>query len=231
MFQSSSSPKAGCYRRQKLIKGMVAGFNPHPARRLDAMVITPKAGWVNYCFNPHPARRLDAISSSKSSTLYKSVSILIQPEGWMLYYLINYPLFYLLFQSSSSPKAGCYPCRGRSTPPHQMFQSSSSPKAGCYASCTIPLTKSFLFQSSSSPKAGCYGTDCKANRLLQSFNPHPARRLDAMIAILMPFMAALCFNPHPARRLDAMLLSAESKHFFNVFQSSSSPKAGCYDGQ
>ncbi len=59
-FQSSSSPKAGCYIPHQQIKKWGDGFNPHPARRLDATVYTVKTG--------RP----------------KTVSILIQPEGWML---------------------------------------------------------------------------------------------------------------------------------------------------
>ena len=60
MFQSSSSPKAGCYRCSVKFIGYVPGFNPHPARRLDAMIV---------------AHYKDGILG---------VSILIQPEGWML---------------------------------------------------------------------------------------------------------------------------------------------------
>ena len=36
------------------------------------------------------------------------VSILIQPEGWMLFIPILYWCTQARFQSSSSPKAGCY---------------------------------------------------------------------------------------------------------------------------
>ena len=109
LFQSSSSPKAGCYRNFIRTKVIRTCFNPHPARRLDAMICkeiiwwvinlfqsssSPKAGCytTGYVksvvaasgFNPHPARRLDAISKIECIYSYTDVSILIQPEGWML---------------------------------------------------------------------------------------------------------------------------------------------------
>ena len=154
-----------------------------------------------------------------------------------------------------------------------MFQSSSSPKAGCYLLASALISAHLPFQSSSSPKAGCYAQQ-RRSRLCQHvsiliqpegwmllegwckmiwyirFNPHPARRLDAIRfhdgvrhhhhvsiliqpegwmlyykAITLPI--ATCFNPHPARRLDAISrLSTSSDALW--FQSSSSPKAGCY---
>ena len=36
------------------------------------------------------------------------VSILIQPEGWMLWTVTINSVHITVFQSSSSPKAGCY---------------------------------------------------------------------------------------------------------------------------
>ena len=59
------------------------------------------------------------------------------------------------------------------------------------------------------------------------FNPHPARRPDATsrTAATMPWIT--CFNPHPARRPDATLQQLRHRHNEDLFQSSSSPKAGC----
>ena len=107
-FQSSSGQKAGCnpsppgsFRRGRC-------FNPHPARRPDAMrhVAAPsdvpkfqsssgqKAGcnhrsrWTpqpgGRRFNPHPARRPDAILPAlRYNQRVRGVSILIRPEGRM----------------------------------------------------------------------------------------------------------------------------------------------------
>ena len=60
-------------------------------------------------FNPHPARRLDAIVYAQLTTSQTiKVSILIQPEGWMLFWKRQKESKRVRFQSSSSPKAGCY---------------------------------------------------------------------------------------------------------------------------
>ena len=132
------------------------------------------------------------------------VSILIQPEGWMQWWekLLGYIL--------------------------RLFQSSSSPKAGCNNSLKTEIVMT-MFQSSSSPKAGCNALSLQSLTICFCFNPHPARRLDAILlsnSLLLPawFQSssspkAGCndhpsgkhplaprFNPHPARRLDAMHL-------------------------
>ena len=108
------------------------------------------------------------------------VSILIQPEGWMLCDSGKDKDDAGKFQSSSSPKAGCYPLPWSAWRYQPRFQSSSSPKAGCYylLLCKFLLRQvsiliqpegwmlypkyfvadlQYKFQSSSSPKAGCYG--------------------------------------------------------------------------
>ncbi len=112
MFQSSSSPKAGCYvPGVDLLVCRFTGFNPHPARRLDATCSNQGyAAALHECFNPHPARRLDATCMP-----YLRQSVHDQ------------------FQSSSSPKAGCYDYSVFTSLCQTQFQSSSSPKAGCYA--------------------------------------------------------------------------------------------------
>ena len=83
-------------------------FNPHPTRRLDATQRAVDILLASKRFNPHPTRRLDAtlvrLAFSASAKLFQSssnpkvgcnnkatrtmldtysVSILIQPEGWM----------------------------------------------------------------------------------------------------------------------------------------------------
>ena len=108
-FNPHPSPKAGCYTFGDFRKLRQPCFNPHPARRLDAITLTVIMR-LSWRFNPHPARRLDAIRHGSGIRL-----------------------------------------------PKQSFQSSSSPKAGCYIVLDI-------FQD-----------------FFHSFNPHPARRLDAII--------------------------------------------------
>ena len=82
-FQSSSSPKAGCNLKILNIMVLISSFNPHPARRLDAILLS---------------------SCMQGKDL---VSILIQPEGWMQYGRWRRSNRWTRFQSSSSPKAGC----------------------------------------------------------------------------------------------------------------------------
>ncbi len=145
-------------------------FNPHPARRLDATAMhTVISTRYHACFNPHPARRLDATRCNPEYVsiliqpegwmllcMPNAVSILIQPEGWMLPTVqLNTVCTYYMFQSSSSPKAGCYDATVMRTRIMYQFQSSSSPKAGCYVIIAL-LSICKMFQSSSSPKAGCY---------------------------------------------------------------------------
>src|SRR5207244_1409482 len=62
------------------------------------------------------------------------VSILIQPEGWMLLAHLSYAVTSRLFQSSSNPKVGCYTWPAKRHKTSSEFQSSSNPKVGCYGS-------------------------------------------------------------------------------------------------
>ena len=179
LFQSSSSPKAGCYIDPRDNTSPYPRFNPHPARRPDATI-------------SHPLK--DAIFA---------VSILIQPEGRMLRGLHDFNLLFYWFQSSSSPKAGCY------------------------AMPSIMPRKESLFQSSSSPKAGCYTFVVKAASSAQCFNPHPARRPDATKgdgATPLNYTVSILIQPE-GRMLRQFLAVPVPR---NKFQSSSSPKAGCY---
>ena len=114
-------------------------------------------------------------------SLIHTVSILIQPEGWMLCLSFRYFVTLTMFQSSSSPKAGCY----SKNKPHGLNRDIVSiliqPEG--WMLCISWLTRMVLctFQSSSSPKAGCYVDRRCALFYLTGFNPHPARRLDAII--------------------------------------------------
>ena len=88
-------------------------FNPHPARRPDAIVAVGELCRIR-CFNPHPARRPDAIANECCLALLEvRVSILTRPEGRMQCRRGNRPsqarLTVLGFQSSPGQKAGCNP--------------------------------------------------------------------------------------------------------------------------
>ena len=210
-FQSSSSPKTGCNDSIGCNDWRCSCFNPHPARRPDATQIGSSAtiSWLK-CFNPHPARRPDATSMDARMS--------------------SCPL---LFQSSSSPKAGCnrpqprfaafefgvsilIQPEGRMQPPTKFnctlpswFQSSSSPKAGCNRVREGIRSYSPKFQSSSSPKAGC-------NWLSLTYLPSPR---DWFQSSSSPKAGcnwlSLTYLPSPR----------------DWFQSSSSPKAGCNEAR
>ena len=60
LFQSSSSPKTGCNNKSLTGNPGLSCSNPHPARRLDAMIRTDGKGFEE---------------------IY--VPILIQPDDWM----------------------------------------------------------------------------------------------------------------------------------------------------
>ena len=184
MFQSSSSPKAGCNLQ-------VPGLRQKP---------------VNVSILIQPEGRMQLLTGAEGMGTLRQVSILIQPEGRMQQCAVGleFPPTQR-FQSSSSPKAGCNcpPSRAWTAPatcfnPHparrpdatylatqlhsypttvsiliqpegrmqpvtmkasstskSRFQSSSSPKAGCNSPSVSPVRCDGLFQSSSSPKAGC----------------------------------------------------------------------------
>ena len=155
-FQSSSSPKAGCY----MIICLPVGGG-------EVSILIQPEGWM---------LSLDG----KRVFMALIVSILIQPEGWMLCSRhINWR-WSLLFQSSSSPKAGCYLYQffigalRRGFNPHPARRLDAIKANPCLG---VSVT---MFQSSSSPKAGCYKPDQPHVSSISGFNPHPARRLDAI---------------------------------------------------
>ena len=64
-----------------------------------------------------------------------------------------------------------------------------------------------------------------------SFNPHPTRRPGATWRIVgrvfVSNFSYLSFNPHPTRRPGATRVKRPISYFFNWFQSSPDPEAGC----
>ena len=88
MFQSSTAPKDGCYHRAR-VQGAgalhVSILNRPEGRLLRDMDV--ERGGNRICFNPQPPRRTAATRDA-------------------IDYIIHY-----LFQSSTAPKDGCYPCQ------------------------------------------------------------------------------------------------------------------------
>ena len=107
-FQSSPGQKAGCNCR----------FQQLP--------------WPRRCFNPHPARRPDAIRPVRHRQHVAGVSILTRPEGRMQYASWLAMIRLKAFQSSPGQKAGCNRRADvQRHKPHHRFQSSPGQKAGC----------------------------------------------------------------------------------------------------
>ena len=193
-FQSSSGQKAGCNAAQ--LRGR--SWSSFPTR--VSILIRPEGrmqsdGWQDRAlpieltgFNPHPARRPDAIWKARPARAYSPnvVSILIRPEGRMQF----------------DGSAACGLIRDI------LFQSSSGQKAGCNVRGGVGVrTRGAKFQSSSGQKAGC------------NTSRGDGRRQSAVVG----------FNPHPARRPDAIRASggAIPRPPAAKFQSSSGQKAGC----
>ena len=109
VFQSSSSPKAGCYKSRRNTHKLCPEFQSSSS---------PKAGCYPCCGRSTPPHHVFQSSSSPKAGCYEAgsflliltdfVSILIQPEGWMLCPSLSHASAAGKFQSSSSPKAGCY---------------------------------------------------------------------------------------------------------------------------
>ena len=82
------------------------------------------------------------------------------------------------------------------------------------------------FQSSPGQKAGCNLSGWGHQTSSLRFNPHPARRPDAMGSSVGSIPFASRFNPHPARRPDAIRVGQMPIGIWE-FQSSPGQKAGC----
>ena len=153
-------------------------------------------------FQSSSSPKADAISSSKSSTLYKSVSILIQPEGWMLYYLIKLSSLYLLFHPHPARRLDAIRVVV-GQPPHTKCFILIQPEGWILCSCTIPSLKASCFILIQ-PEGWMLWTDCKANRLLQvSILIQPEGwmlRLPSLYLLWLHYVSIL-IQP----RLDAML--------------------------
>ncbi len=140
------------------------------------------------------------------SMLLAGVSILIQPEGWMLLYLCGSARWTI-------PCFNPHPARRLDATTYSVNK---------IILCAIV---SILIQ----PEGWMlpYSLSVLCADVNRCFNPHPARRLDATRPSSTLMAALPCFNPHPARRLDATQW-LQCHRWTQGFQSSSSPKAGCY---
>ena len=182
------------------------------------------------CFNPHPARRPDATIYTGYNMAVYQVSILIQPEGRMQRRVQLASVEVLIVSILIQPEGRMQPVLHLPYGFYLLFQSSSSQKAGCNlgqgGGWVLDLRPvSILIQPE--------GRMQRARRAVPApcrpgFNPHPARRPDATAGGSVPRgCKAGCFNPHPARRPDATRTGQGVAHFWKSFQSSSSQKAGC----
>src|SRR5206468_2589837 len=126
-------PQSSCNKAVPL--RTISGFNPHPTRRLDATSETLIQRYALREFQSSSNPKVGCYDvAGQLPSLHVRVSILIQPEGWMLllgWLLESHPE--LWFQSSSNPRVGCY-VRARLAALAALleFQSSSNPKVGCY---------------------------------------------------------------------------------------------------
>ena len=179
-FQSSPSPKAGSY---------------YSLHSLSIPFI---------CFNPLPARRPGATITLPALDEPDGVSILSQPEGRELLWILPPEACLRQFQSSPSPKAGSYGRPGRSSFDRLLFQSSPSPKAGSYMTDQTCCKLGHAFQSSPSPKAGSYVNEVNKHAYKIAFQSSPSPKAGSYRTLLI------------------------SPSLIVMFQSSPSPKAGSY---
>ena len=110
----------------------------------------------------------------------------------------------------------------------RLFQSSPSPKTGRYLiSKLLTIHQRLMFQSSPSPKTGRYASMAPRAKGRGS-NPHPVRRLGAILVKWRSLFFCTSSNPHPVRRLGAIRGLHPTAFEFFEFQSSPSPKTGRY---
>ena len=166
LFQSSPSPKTGCYAMASMFMGEAAGFQSSPGPKTGCYVLHCSLDifhfFVSILTRPEDRVLRQAVQSPGGS---EGVSILTRPEDRVL------------------PAA---PSRSMEAPPDPSFQSSPGPKTGCYPALAGGSQRpAQRVESSPGPKTGCYtgGPAAKAGGpRSHSFNPHPARRPGASSA-------------------------------------------------
>ena len=164
---------------------------------------------MSECFNPHPTRRLGAIARHYYTfkTWPCPVSILTQPEGWVPSALILLTIIRRWLVSILTQPEGWVPCQAKSLLTHHLIVSILTQPEGWVPSIPLLLL--------------CAGQG--------SFNPHPTRRLGAIVRLVQKVVKRWPrFNPHPTRRLGAMFALNPKIRHHGRFQSSPNPKVGCH---
>ena len=82
-FQSSPGQKAGCNRGAMLCPALRKVFQSSPGQKAGCNENTRRHNAVMASFNPHPARRPDAMRDLPVDAVPHPVSILTRPEGRM----------------------------------------------------------------------------------------------------------------------------------------------------
>ena len=185
VFQSSPGQKAGCNVLRSITVSPPHMFQSSPGQKAGCNPPARAVGCPSQGFNPHPTRRPDAISISGGFSLINRV-----------------------FQSSPGQKAGCNAprlvssnTRSRGFNPHPARRPDAirHVAVGCPSKVSI-LTRpegrmqfrsrvafiNRVFQSSPGQKAGCNAPRLvSSNTRSRGFNPHPARRPDAISPFVM----------------------------------------------
>ena len=185
LFQSSSSPRAGCNQCRRSRGGACGAVSIliQPEGRMQrASTLAQRPVVVHVSILIQPEGRMQQPRQHQGNRVQHDVSILIQPEGRMQRPQLLTRPFGIVFQSSSSPRAGCNRCERASGPTRPSWCFNPHPARGPDATAIHdagPVTAG-LFQSSSSPRAGCNAARCSTSCAGScSFNPHPARGPDA----------------------------------------------------
>ena len=134
-------------------------FNPHLLRRGGATFGPGRRRWPSLGFNPHPLREAGATRPMRDGGLRST------------------PRFY----PHPLREAGATPVARRMMPVTVgVFQSSPTPRSGCYFFIQSRAYTTSMFQSSPTPRSGCYtGSLMAFIRVMQGFNPHPLREAGA----------------------------------------------------
>ena len=184
VFQSSPGQKAGCNSR---VSGVMQrnedGFNPHPARRPDAITYVLASSIKRQWFQSSPGQKAGCNQGTKNwrrdpirfqsspgqkagcnrggilnLTRDGNVSILTRPEGRMQLELAYYSLASDLFQSSPGQKAGCNTLPAMPFSRNVRVSILTRPEGRMQLSGRSRSSVELVFQSSPGQKAGCNPT-------------------------------------------------------------------------
>ena len=149
-----------------LLSGPRGSFNPQPPRKVAAI---GEATRRRVGFNPQPPRKVAAIVRGESAA--RRVSILSHPERWLLSGGGHMWSAGGVFQSSATPKGGCYREHWPSVRCRSCFNPQPPRKVAAGAGSLV-----LGFQSSATPKGGCYGPGSR--RIADLFRPAPPERTE-----------------------------------------------------